>query len=146
MTTTSHTTTTLDTHRPARAGAAPAEPLRHVLAVDAGFCAISGAGLVLAAPALADSLDLAAPSAVRAVGAFLALLGVALGALARAPERRARAGAVVTAVGDVAWTAASIVLVVTAGFPAWADAVVVAQALGTLGIALAKRRSLVTAS
>jgi hypothetical protein len=137
-------TNTTHTHH-LEAAASPAvlaDPVRRILAIDAGFCLAGGAVLLAAATEIADRADLAAPGFVRVLGAFLLVLGVDLALFARAPERWARLGAALTAVGDLAWAAGSVAIVLTAELPAWASAAVLAQAVAVLAIAAAKRAAL----
>lgn len=53
------------------------DPVRTILAVDAGVCVAAGVALVASASVIADRADLAGPSAVRVIGAFLLVLGIA---------------------------------------------------------------------
>lgn len=138
------TTTHSSAHDLAAATARPrtSDPVRRVLAVDAGVCIAAGAALLATASTVAERADLASPSAVQVIGAFLLVLGVDLALFAKAPTRWARLGAAVTAVGDVGWVAGSVLLAATAGLPAWATAGVLGQAVVTLGMAVAKRTAL----
>lgn len=138
------TTNTTPTHH-LEAAPSPAvlvDPVRRILAIDAGFCLAGGAVLLAGATEIADRADLAAPTFVRILGAFLLVLGVDLALFARAPQRWARLGAAVTGLGDVAWAAGSIAIVLTAELPAWASAAVLAQAVAVLAIGATKRAAL----
>lgn len=139
MTTTTNTTTS-DAVRPARP--AGIDPVRRILIIDAGFCVVAGTALLASAALIADKVGLEAPTVVRAIGAFLVVLGAGLAALSRMPQRWARNGAAVTGVGDVTWAVGSFVLAVTARLPAWAAGAVLVQAAFTLGVAMAKRAAL----
>lgn len=144
MTTTTRTTTADVAVRPVRP--ARTDPVRRILTIDAAFCILASTTLLASAAPIADHADLASPTVVQAIGAFLLLLGVGLAVLARAPQRRARLGTAVTGLGDVGWAVGSLVLVVAAGLPAWATVAVVVQAVLTLGIAIAKRAALRSAA
>ncbi len=120
----------------------PADPVRRVLVIDAGICALSGGILLAAAVPIARSADLAAPTIVWVLGTFLLLLGLELAVLSRAPTRWARLGAVVTGMGDLVWVGGSVAVVATAGLPGWATAAVLAQAAVVLAVAGAKRVAL----
>jgi hypothetical protein len=111
------------------------DPVRRILALDAGFCLVTGTALMASATPIAERTGLAAATVVQSVGGFLVLLGVGLAMLSRSPQRWARLGAAVTGIGDVAWVAASAVLAATAVLPAWATAGVLTQAVLTLAIA-----------
>lgn len=88
---------------------APAADLARFIRLDAALSATAGAGLLAGAPWL-DSL-LGAPSAVlAAVGVLLLAYAGALVLLARAGAPRRGAAAVIAA--NVAWVAASVVVVV----------------------------------
>jgi hypothetical protein len=140
-------TNTTHTHHHLEAAPSPAvltDPVRRVLAVDAGLCLGMGALLLAAAAPIAERADLAAPTFVRVLGAFLLVLGVDLVLFARAPQRWARLGAAFTGVGDVAWVAGSVALVATADLPGWAAAAVLAQAVVVPGIAATKRAALLS--
>lgn len=115
-----------------------ADPVRRILAIDAGVCLAGGAVLLATATEITDRADLAAPTFVRLLGAFLLVLGLDLALFARAPQRWVRLGAGLTAIGDVAWVAGSVAIVVTAELPGWATAAVLAQAAAVLAIAARK--------
>lgn len=137
-------TNTTHTHH-LEAAPAPAvldDPVRRILAIDAGLCLAGGAVLLAAAAPIADRADLAAPTFVRVLGAFLLVLGVDLVLFARAPQRWARLGAGLTAVGDVAWATGSVALVLTAELPGWANAAVLAQAVAVLAVGATKSAAL----
>ena len=118
------------------------DPVRRILAIDAGVCLAGGAVLLAAATEIADRADLAAPTFVRILGAFLLVLGLDLAVFSRASRRLARFGAAATGVGDVAWAAGSVALGATAGLPGWADALVLAQAVAVLAIGATKAAAL----
>lgn len=111
--------------------------LRGLLRLDAALCAATGALAVAAAPAVADVLGPDVPaSAVRVVGVALLVWAVDVALLARASDRRRRRGAVLVAGVNLAWEAATVVLVVAGAFSV-AGAVValaVAAVVGGLGL------------
>lgn len=142
MTTTDPTSSRTSTAPPVDGRRLLDDPVRRILAVDAGVCLVAGGLLLAAAGPLARSAELASPTVLWLLGGFVLLLGIDLAVTARAPRRWARLGAVVTGFGDLVWVAASLVVVLSTGLPGWMSIAVLGQAALVLVIAGAKRAAL----
>lgn len=119
--------------------------LRTLLRADTALCGVTG---LVAAAAAAQVADLLGPdvgtTTVRIVGIALVLYALDLALISRASVRWQRPAALVAGVGNVAWVAATIVLVAVGAFStlgalvALAVAVVVGE-LGVLQLRAARR-------
>ncbi|MGY6502558.1 MAG: hypothetical protein ACXIVQ_16865 [Acidimicrobiales bacterium] len=112
--------------------------IRTVLAIDAALALAAGALAAAAAGPIAEGAGLDSSTSLRWIGVGLLILGVDLAILSRAPERWVRRLAPVTAVGDVVWVVASIVVATTVDLATWAAVTVIAQAAAVGAIAAAK--------
>lgn len=121
-------------HAPATTGTAP---LRTLLRADAALCAGTGLLAAAAAPAVADLLGPDVGTTVlRVVGLALVLYALDLALVARAGDRWQRPVALVAGAGNVAWVAATAVLVGLGAFSATgaAMALAVGAVVGGLGV------------
>lgn len=111
--------------------------LRSLLRMDAALCAVTG---LVAAAAAGPVADLLGPdvstTVVRVVGIALALYALDLGLTSRAAVRWQRPAALAAGAGNVAWVAASVVLVALGAFSTVGAvvALVVAAVVGELGV------------
>lgn len=116
--------------------------LRTLLRTDAALCAATG---LLAATASAPVAGLLGPdvstAVVRIVGIALVLYALDLALTSRAAARWQRPAALGAGVGNVAWLAATVVLVVLGAFSLLGAAVAVAVAAVVGGLGLLQLRA-----
>ena len=135
-TTSSPTATTSTATGPTARSARHLRQLRQLLGLDAAVCTVLGVAGLAGASAIHDDLGLGTATPLVLLSAFLLPYAALLVVLARGPERVARAGGALTAVGDATWVLATIALLV-AGTVSGAGvtlAVVLGLAVGLLGI------------
>ena len=124
--------------RPSTAPNGRSFDIRTVLVIDAAISLASGVLALAAAGPISDAAGLDSSTALRWVGLGVLILGVDLAILSRAPERWVRRLAPITAVADVVWVLASVVVATTVDLETWAVVAVLAQAAVVGTIAAAK--------
>ena len=110
---------------------------RTLLRVDASLCAALGLPAAVAPAAVADLLGTdASTTLLRVIGIALVLYAVDLAVVSRLADRWQRPVTLMAGVGSLAWTAATVVLVVAGAFstPAAVAALVLGIAVAELGV------------
>jgi hypothetical protein len=114
--------------------------LRRVLRANAAFSATGGLAALVAFAPLDDLLGVDNRALVAVTGAGLVAFAVVVLAIARTEPGRLLRGAVVVSIADLAWVAATIVLVVTAELAVRGVAVLVVVAGVVAGFAFQQLR------
>ena len=112
--------------------------LQDLVRADAIVCAVSGFALLAAADALADLAGVATTGPVRAVGAFLVVLGMGLAWLGSAGDDARQRWIPLSAAGDIAWALASFALAFVADLSGPGRALILVQGVLVLAIGEAK--------
>lgn len=110
---------------------------RTLLRVDAALCAALGIPAAVAPAAAADLLGTdASTTLLRVIGIALVLYAVDLAVVSRLADRWQRPVTLAAGIGSLAWTAATVVLVVAGAFstPAAVAALVLGIAVAELGV------------
>lgn len=127
MTTTTATTTTTHT--------APADRLRTVLSVNAATSFAAGVLGLIATDRIVDELGLQSAGWTRLVSAGLVLFAVEV-ALGARSARHVRTTALLTSLADVAWVAATLVVLATVDLTGVGRAVAIAMGIAVLDFAV----------
>ena len=135
-----NTTTLTATNRPRHADAPiverPARHLRTVLGVNAATSLAAGVVAVSAAPWLVDELGLGSEGWTRLVGVGLVLFAIDVALVAGRSTRRLRVAALAVSLADLAWVAATVVVLAAVDLTTAGRIVAVVMGIGVLDFAL----------
>jgi hypothetical protein len=131
--------TTLDASRvPRERETAPASSLRQLVVADAVVTGLTGWLLLVVSVDVAEWAGLTTAGPVRGVGAFFVVLAVALAGLTRTSDGVLMRSVPVTAVGDLVWAVASVVVALAADLTGAARALILLQAVFVFAVGEAK--------
>jgi len=112
--------------------------LQDLVRADAIVCAVGGFALLAAADAISELAGVATTGPVRAVGAFLVVLGMGLAWLGSTGDDARQRWIPLSAAGDIAWALASFALAFVADLSAAGRALILVQGVLVLAIGEAK--------
>jgi hypothetical protein len=116
--------------------------LRTLLRADAALCAVTGLLAAAAAPAVADLLGPdVSTTVVRVVGIALVAYALDLAVTSRAAQRWQRPAVLFAGLGNLAWVAATLVLLAVGAFSAVGAGVAVAVGAVVGGLGLLQLRA-----
>ena len=136
MSTTTLTTTDRSRHVDVPVVERPGRHLRTVLAVNATTSLAAGAVAVSAAPWLADELGLRYEGWTRLVGVGLVLFAIDVALVAARSTRRLRTAALAVSLADLAWVAATVVVLGAADLTTAGRVIAAVMGIGVLDFAL----------